>query len=427
MIFYILLFITIIVAVFWMASFILSHAETVTITWGSWGNFEISSTNLLIAFLAAFIVFYIVVWLLKSVLGARRNFRKYRDTRLSAKAGQELTQGLVQFTSGHWEEAEELLLRNVDHAETPLLNYLAAARAAHMQESYDRRDEYLKKVSQNGDGARIAVAVSQADMQLDSRQVEQARATLVHLLELSPGHPYANKLLAKVYFKQEDWKLLFELLPQLDKQKLLKDEDKKKFEVVALKGIFESAALKKDPAELNGLWKKLPTVVKNKPIAILNYCNALIASGDIKHGEKMLLAAINKNWDASLVERFGEIEHENLNKSIQSAEKWLQDHDNSPELLLCLARLYRNNKLWGKSSYFYESGLNMAPNTAAYLEFAELLSQLEDEDNAILCYQKGLRYCVNRKGEPLYLKTKNQADPSKASVVEDDVEDFYTI
>ena len=307
MIFYILLFAAIIGCVFWMAGFILSHAETVTITWGSWGNFEISSTNFLIVFLAAFIVFYFIVWLLKSIFAVQRNVRRYRDTRLSTKAGQELTQGLVQFTSGHWEEAEELLLRNIDYAETPLLNYLAAARAAHMQESYDRRDGYLKKVSQNGEGARIAVAVSQADMQLDSQQVEQARATLVHLLELSPGHPYANKLLAKVYFKQEDWKHLFELLPMLDKQKLLKDADKKKFEVVALKGIFDSVALKKEPATLNALWRKLPAVVKAKPIAILNYCNALIVSGDVKHGEKMLLAALNKHWDISLVERFGEI------------------------------------------------------------------------------------------------------------------------
>ena len=427
MIFYILLLIVVVIAMFWLASFILSHAETVTITWGTWGNFEISSTNLLIAIIVAFTVFYFAVWFIKSSLGLRRNFRKYRHQRLSGKAGQELTQGLVQFTSGHWASSEELLLRNVDHAETPLLNYLAAARAAHMQESYDRRDEYLKKASQYGDNARVAVAVSQADMQLDSKQVEQARATLVHLLELSPGHPYANKLLAKVYFKQEDWKNLFALLPDLKKQNLLKDTAQKNFEVIALKGIFQSAALKEQPAELHTLWKKLPAAIKEKPAAVLTYCNALCAAGDTKLGEKILLTALNKNWDAGLVERFGKVEHINLNKSIQQAEKWLLEHDNSPELLLCLARLYRSNKLWGKSCYFYESGLNMAPNTEAYLEFAELLVQLKDEENAALCFQKGLRYCVSKKGEALYLKVKKVADPSKAVKVDEDVEAFYTI
>jgi len=427
MIFYILLLGIVILAMFWLASFILSHAEKVTLTWGTLGNIEIDSTNLLIAFVLVFAVMYFLVWLLKSLFSAKKNFRKYRDARLSNKAGQELTQGLVQFTSGHWSDSEDLLLRNVDHAETPLLNYLAAARAAHMQESYDRRDEYLKKASENGDPARIAVAVSQADMQLASKQIEQARATLVHLLELSPSHPYANKLLAKVYYKQEDWKNLFALLPDLRKQDLLKEEDCKHFEVMALKGIFQTAALKEQPAELHTLWKKLPANIKAKPQAVLNYSNALIASGDSKLSEKILLHALNKKWDARLVERFGKIEHANLNKSIQQAEKWLQENGNSPELLLCLARLYRSNKLWGKSCYFYESGLNMAPNTEAYLEFAELLTQLEDKENAALCYQKGLRYCVNKKGEPLYLKTKKIADPSKAIKVEEDVEEFYTI
>ena len=427
MIFYVLLLIVIIIAMFWLASFILSHAETVTITWGALGNIKIDSTDLLIYLVLSFVVVYFIVWLLKSIFGMRKNIQKYKHSRLSNKATQELAQGLVQFTSGHWVESEALLLNNVEYAETPLLNYLAAARAAHMQENYDRRDEHLKKANESGDNAKIAVAVSQADMQLGSHQVEQARATLVHLLELSPRHPYANKLLAKVYYRQEDWKSLFALLPDLQKQNLLKDSDCKKFEIMALKGIFQSAALKEQPTELHTLWKKLPANIKTKPQAILNYSNALTAFGDDKLSEKILLNALNKNWDGRLIERFGKIEHLNLNKSIQQAEKWLEEHDNSPELLLCLARLYRSNKLWGKSCYFYESGLNMAPNSEAYLEFAELLTQLKDDENAALCYQQGLRYCVNKKGEPLYLKTKKLADPTKAVKVEADVEDFYTI
>ena len=313
-------------------------------------------------------------------------------------------------------------MQNIDYAKTPLLNYLAAARAAHMQESYDHRDEYLKKAAEKGGSAHIAVAISQAEMQLGSKQIEQARATLVHLLELSPEHPYASKLLASVYYKQEDWNNLFELLPELNKQNLLTSVMQKRYEATALKGMFQSTALKQQPEKLHLLWKKLPA--KIKPQAVLYYIDALIAVDDTKQAEKILLNTVNKQWDAGLVERFGQIEHVSLNKSIQQAEKWLQRHDNNPELLICLARLYRANKLWGKASYFYELGLNRAPDTKGYLEFADLLTQLDDNDH---CYQKGLRYCVTKKGEGLYLKSKNLADPSKASLIEDDVENFYTI
>ncbi len=424
---YALLLLTIVIAMFWLASFILSHAETVTITWGTWGSYTLGSTNLLLALLLAFIAFYVLIWLFKTLFGMKKTIQNYRTTRLSNKAGQNLTQGLMQFTSGHWAKSEALLLQNIEHAETPLLNYLAAARAAHMQESYDQRDQYLKKAAAKGDNARIAVAVSQAEMQLGSKQVEQARATLVHLLELSPAHPYATKLLASVYYQQEDWNNLFELLPQLKKQKQLRASVLKKYEAVSLKGIFQSTALKGEPAKLHLLWKKLPTAIKSKPQAVLHYIDALISVDDTKLAEKILLGALNKNWDAGLVERFGQIEHVSLNKSIQQAEKWLQQNENSPELLICLARLYRSNMLWGKACYFYESALNMAPDTKGYLEFAELLSQLDDEDNAALCYRKGLKYCATKKGEALYLKSKNLADPSKAEKIENDVEIFYTI
>jgi HemY protein len=424
---YALLLLTLIIAAFWFASFILRHAETVTITWGTWGSYTIGSTNLLIAIVIIFITFYVIIWLLKSLFRVKNNVQHYRHTRLTNKAGQELTQGLMQFSSGHWAESETLLLRNVTHAKTPVLNYLAAARAAHMQESYESRDEYLKKAAEKGGNAHIAVAVSQAEMQLGSKQIEQARATLVHLLELSPAHPYACKLLASVYYKQEDWKNLFELLPKLKNKNILREIMQKKFETVALQGIFQSTALKKQPKKLHVLWKKLPVEIRFKPHAILNYVDALIAVNEFQLAEKTLLNRLNKHWDSELVERFGEIEHMSLNKAIQQAEKWLQQHENSPEVLMCLARLYRDNQLWGKASYFYELGLNMAPDSKGYLEFAELLSQLEDEENAALCYQKGLRYCITKKGEALYLKSKNVADPSKAAKVEDDIERFYTI
>jgi len=122
----------------------------------------------------------------------------------------------VLFTEGNWEESEKLLVNNVNASETPLLNYLAASRSAHMQEAYDRRDSYLKVASEQGEEAQIAVAVSQAEMQFTSDQLEQSRATLIRLLEVSPKHPYALKLLAKVYYQQEDWNNLFTLLPDLD-------------------------------------------------------------------------------------------------------------------------------------------------------------------------------------------------------------------
>ena len=60
--------------------------------------------------------------------------------------------------------------------------------------------------------------LTQAELQLDQGQYEQALATLRRLEENSPNHGHALALLGRLYFRLEDWNNLSELLPRLRKQ-----------------------------------------------------------------------------------------------------------------------------------------------------------------------------------------------------------------
>ena len=423
---YLLLLLAVTIGAFWLGSYAFEHSVDVNVKWGDWGNITLTSTTALIGIVVGLIALYVLITLLKTLFGLRKRIRNYRSAKLSETAKKELTSGLIHFTEGHWEQSEKMLLNNVTHSETPLLNYLAASRSAHMQEAFDRRDAYLKTASEQGEEAHIAVSVSQADMQFTSGQSEQARATLIHLLEVAPNHPYAIKLLAKVYYKQEDWSNLFSLLPELNKQSLIKESDREKFESTALTGIFHMLAGKKESSQLQALWKKLPANIRDKPNAILLYCNALSKAGDKATSDKLLTATLNKNWDESLVERYGLIEHSNLGSAIKQGEKWLLEHEKSPMLLLALARLNRQYQLWGKSKVYYNSSLNFSPSAPVYLELAELLEELDETENAETCYKLGLKYSINKQGEILNLKSTRNADPSLA-IVPDIDEEMYSI
>jgi len=418
-----------IVGAFWLGIYAVEHSQDITIKY-LWNDnpmsVSLTSTTLLFSAILGLIGLYLLFTLLKGIFGLRARLKNRRLTKLSSKAKQEMTQGLVHFTEGHWDQSEKLLINSISHSETPLINYLAAARAAHMQEAYDRRDAYLKKASEQGEGAHIAVAVSQAEMQYSCGQTEQARATLIHLREVAPKHPYANKLLAKVYYQQEDWGKLFELLPELNKLELIQEKDRKKYEITALTGFFQTLAHKKDAGKLNTFWKKLPADIRAKPTAILLYCQALSDAGEPVTSDKLLLSSISKQWDEKLIERYGLIEHKKLNAAIKQGEKWLVDHENSPMLLLTLARLHRQYQLWGKSKTYYNANLNIAPSTPVYLEFAELLEELKEHENAQICYQYGLRYSIHKKGEILSLTLEKAADP-KLAIVTDAGDDIYSI
>lgn len=410
----VLFFIT--VAICWFGLYAVQHSSDITISY-QWDespmSIRLTSTTLLIIAVVAFLTVYCLIALLKFLFGLKKRIHHYRQNKLALTAKNELTRGLVSFTEGSWEESEQLLIKNVSASETPLLNYLAASRSAHMQQAYDRRDEYLKTASQQGEGAQVAVAVSQAEMQFTSGQVEQARATLIRLLEISPKHPYALKLLAKVYYQQEDWNNLFTLLPDLDKLSLVKESDHKKYQKTALAGIFNSLARKKDLRNLQLLWKKLPAEISKQTDILLMYCAALNEAGDAELSHKMLVAAINEKPDEPLFEQYGLLEHENIGEAIKEGEKWLLNHRKSPMLLLALARLHRKQQLWGKSKSYYNASLNFSPAAAVYLELAEFLEELSEHENASICYQQGLEYSIRKKGKILNLKALRSVDSNK--------------
>ena len=403
MIFYFIVLLLLLVGLFWLAQVVLANPGMATITWGVW-SLEMKTATLVAAVVVACLLFYVAIALLRHVFGLRKNFSRYREARLGSKANRALSQGLIQLTEGNFDKAEKILIEHASYSETPLLNYLAAARAAHLQEAYARRDELLKKAIESDSKANLAVGFSQADMQFASGQLEQALATLTRLRELAPKHPHVLKLLAKVLYQQENWDALLELLPELIKQNLLKSEDMGKVQGATLQAMFQQQAKTKQTDKLQALWKKLPTAVRENSEAILLYAQALHTAGDELTCASLISSNLGKRWDDGLADLYGRIQHHSLGNAIQQAEKWqLSRADNNPALLLLLARLYNQQKLWGMAKSYYESSLNQAPNTQAYLELAELLDTMKEPENAQRCYRLGLRYSIRQEGEKLVL------------------------
>ncbi len=403
MMFYLVISLILIALLVWLGQLVLAHPGIATITWGVW-SLEMKTATLAVLVLLACVGFYLLVSLLRHGFGMRRSFSRFRAARLGSKANRALTRGLIQLTEGHWDKAEKLLVDHAPYSDTPLLNYLAAARAAHMREAYERRDELLKQAIESDSKANVAVGVSQAEMQFGSGQLEQAQATLIRLRELSPKHPYVLKLLAKVLYRQENWDTLLGLLPDLAKQNLLKNDDMVKVQGATLKAMFQHYAKGGQTDKLQAMWKKLPTPIRDNHEAIVLYAQALHAAGDDLACNSFISNILSKRWDDGLADLYGRTQHHSLGNTIQQAEKWqLSQPANNPALLLLLARLYNQQKLWGMAKSYYEASLNQAPNTEGYLELAELLETMKEPENAQRCYRMGLRYCIRAAGEKLNL------------------------
>ena len=186
----------------------------ILIDYGAW-KIETTLTLAVTTLVLSFAALYSLVRIAANAWAVPRRMRAWQQQRQLQKASNSLTHGLIQMEEGRWQAAEEVLIRHADIAAKPLLHYLAAARAAQKQGAHERRDKYLRLAHQSTPGADVAVGLTQAELQLNHHQAEQALATLQHVSTLAPKHRYVAKLLMKLYIELHDWTALLTLLPAL--------------------------------------------------------------------------------------------------------------------------------------------------------------------------------------------------------------------
>ena len=198
---------------------------------------EMSLALLLLLLAALFGALYLGIRLSVRTLNLPTDVRDWQHERGARLAHQAMTRGLLEMSEGNWRSAEKHLVRCADHAETPLLNYLAAARAAQLQGAHDRRDTYIRLAHETMPSADIAVRLTQAELQLADQQLEQALATLKYLRSVAPKHVYVLRLQRRLYEQLGDWEHLRELLPELRRRKVEEEDD------LALSGDADASCL----------------------------------------------------------------------------------------------------------------------------------------------------------------------------------------
>ena len=333
------------------------------------------------------VLLVISVWLIRRLIQAPKRLGEAAGRYRSGRAGLKLTRGMIEIAEGNFARGEKLLARAASTSDAPLFNYLQAARAAHLQGKDERRDEWLKLAYEETPEAANAVLLTQAELQLDRQQYEQALATLRRIEENSKDHSHALALLGRLYFRLKDWAHLAEILPRLRKQGRVKQELLDKWSIRVHKENFENAA---DGDAVIAEWKTVTKPLRAETALLDAYYMNLMRVGLHDKAEKNLAAALKAEWRAPLVRLYGLVEGIDPSKQLKRAEGWLTKHDDDVELLLAAARLCLRVELWGKARSYLETVIALRPTPEAYHEYGRLLTQLGEADAAAHAYRQGL-------------------------------------
>ena len=299
----------------------------VLISYGTW-SVETSLFVFVALGLIGFFVLYIVQRVLRGVFGISGHLKSRREDRKSARSKQALVEGLIDLADGNWEKAEKGLIRHAADSGTALVHYLAAAKAAQAQGTFETRDEYLGLAYESTPGSQFAVGLTQVEMQLSHKQFDEALESLSALNSIAPTHATVLKLLHQTYDALEDWESIRKLIPSLHENKVLMEAEIKGIETDTYTALLKNKAKQGDANELSALWESIPAHIKGVSNVQSLYFSAMIEAGSGLEIEETVREFLKKGWSDTLVVLYGCIKMEKSSKQLRLAEKWLKKRPN---------------------------------------------------------------------------------------------------
>ena len=343
------------------------------------------------------VVLYAVVRLVVRLFRMPRNIGRAATAFRERRARDNLARGLLALDMGDWARGEQLLGRSAHDSEKPILHYLGAARAAQEQGATDRRDRWLALAGEQKSEGETAVLLARAEMRMAEAQYASALETLHELELIAPDQPRALALQAQASAALEDWSSVVAVVPRLRKLRALPasaiDELEQRAQANALLG-----AAKGDAERVRAMWRGLGRDLTGRIELQRAYAKALADAGDGRGAEEAIRQALKSNWDAELVQRYGEIDSGDPQKQLKRIEEWLPTHPDDATVLLAAARLCMRNELWGKARTYLEASLSLSPNLQAYQLYGKLLDQLGERDRAADAFRSGLALATGRTG-----------------------------
>lgn len=347
----------------------------------------------------------------RSIISGANRVKGWQGGRHWRKARKQTIKGMLAFVEGRWIQSEKTMINAAKNSDTKLINYLIAAQAAQHQNAQDRRDSYLRLAHKAEPEAKVAIGLTQAQLQIDNEQFEQALATLNHLTVKHPNHPYLLKLICTTYQKLQDNKAIVDLLPALKKQNVFDAKDLINIEIESVHGILRREAKKGELESLKDAWLNLPSGSRKTRENILYYSELLIDFEQMDDAEKLIKSLVKKSQDTEAINLYGKIKSSSGSKQFSFLENWLNNNSQPPNsIYLALGKIAFDLELWGKARFYLERSLRVEPTAESYFMMAKTLQQLGDDEHAAECYRQGLEFVVQPKKPKQALMLEKGAD-----------------
>ncbi len=337
---------------------------------------EMSVTTLVLIIVALLIVLFSLEFIIKRSLRATSNTWNWFNLRKLKRARRYTNEGIIKLLEGDWQTAEKKVTRWANHHDMPALCYLVAAEAAQGMGNTTKRDNYLQLASQK-DQFSLAVKLTRAKQLVQNHEYSQAHQALEQLKGQYPNNPIVLGLLKTVYKKLGLWSQLDELLPKLNKHKVLSGDETEQLLHQSHAGILSSIADNQGIHELLAYWSRQNKKFKKDSHFIQVMIEQLIKLNGDSEAYIILREALKSTPNDELFALLTKLNLPDLHPATVLLEELVKKGQDNASAYSALGQLYLRQQKWPQAQAALEQALKKRNHLSDY---ALLANSLEKQD-----------------------------------------------
>lgn len=355
------------------------------------GHYSVEMTVVSAALLAVLGYFALLLleYLITRLLSLGSRTRNWFGLRRSNKAVQRTRKGHLALATGDYRQAERLMSASAADSEFPLLNYLGAARAADALGRAEARDRYLQEAQTHPEGS-LAGGLLAARLALRHRQPDLALAQLTPLLAEHAKHPRLLTLYQRALLAAGRWQELIDLLPQLQKLKLLTPEAVSQLQQQAYPARFAELA-EQGSQPLLDYWQGLAKPLRQQVALRAACCRQLIRLQAHDAAETLLREGLKQSREPALLALCGQLQLTDYQPLLTLLQQYGPDQDNESALLSAQGQICFHLQRYPQAQQLLEKAVALTPNPRDYQLLGQLMERQRLFEKANHYYLTGLQ------------------------------------
>lgn len=318
--------------------------------------------------------------------GRTRHWFGWRKERI---AQQKTIDGVLEYASGHYLQAEQLSVNHVQHSKRPLLNYLTAINAAQSQGKLVKRDEYLAQALAFDDSNATLLAIK-LRLMVETNDIKAANSWLETQADSIKLHDDILALHFDIKYQMHEWESAISLCDRLLKRKLITvNEYESKICTVYIKQLTTSSA--GGVEQVQRIYKLIPRKYRNHIDIFCEYAKLSIKFEQSTLVEKELFQRLAKNYDSKLLVVV-------LTCSTKNAKLWveklvsLNKYQDIDVFIDAITYLYQLDRQWKSSKEWILKAIEFSPNSQRFETLAIIQQELGESSGALDSFNNALKY-----------------------------------